>query len=216
MKKDNGISDAFNKGIKKSSGEIITILNSDDFYTDDFVFEKVIEAFTIKSVLFTHGNIFFYDPIYGSSERKPLLCSITEALPYNHPTMFFRREVYEKYGLYDTEYKYAMDFEYICRLTKKLEYLDKYSTYLDGGALVQMGSGGASWENELKSIDETKRALKKYDLWNFGARKNHSLRVLRTKLKTFLSNIGLNGIVKKWAKKKMEELINIIESEYYR
>jgi len=202
--KDNGISDAFNKGINSSSGEIVTILNSDDFYTGNYVLDKVIDAFANKNILFTHGNIFFYDPYYGSNVRKPLLCHITEALPYNHPTMFFRREVYEKYGLYDIEYKYAMDFEYICRLTKKIENLDKYSAYLDGGALVQMESGGASWENELKSIDETKKALKKYDLWNFNARKNYNLRVLRTKLKVYLSKIGLSGIVKKWRKMKWE------------
>jgi len=93
---DKGISDAFNKGIDHSSGEIITILNSDDFYTDEFVFEKVIKVLSEKDILFTHGNIFFNDPVYGSNIRKPLMCPVTQAMPFNHPTMFFRKEIYKQ------------------------------------------------------------------------------------------------------------------------
>ncbi|MGB5896282.1 MAG: hypothetical protein WBG58_19055, partial [Ignavibacteriaceae bacterium] len=74
--------------------------------------------------------------------------------------------------------------------------------YLKGEPLVTMAAGGASWSNELDSIEETRKALKKYNYWNFNARKNYKLRVLRTKLKIFLSIIGLRGIIKKWRKKK--------------
>ncbi len=70
--------------------------------------------------------------------------------------------------------------------------------------MVTMAAGGASWENELDSIEETRKALKKYGFWNFDAMKNYILRKLRTKIKIFFSKIGLNGIVKKWRKKKWE------------
>ena len=76
--------------------------------------------------------------------------------------------------------------------------------YLNGEPLVTMAGGGASWKNELDSIEETKRALKQYDFWNFDAGKNYILRILRTKLKIFLSKIGLNGIIKKWRRRKWE------------
>lgn len=200
--KDNGISHAFNKGITHSSGEIITILNSDDAYMSDFVFEKVIEVFKEKDILFTHGNIFFQDPVHGSNLRRPLMCSVFKAMPFNHPTMFLKKKVYEKNRGYDTTYKYAMDFEFVCRLTSKLGHLNKFGYYIDGDALVRMKSGGASWQNELKSIDETKRALKKYNLWNYSSKWNFFLRKLRTNLKRGLTVMGGEKIVHKWREKK--------------
>ena len=202
--KDNGISDAFNKGIEVSNGEIIGILNSDDKYFNDNVLERVISAFDDEKILFVHGNVLFNDPVYGSSIRKPLLCPITYALPFNHPTMFFRKEVYQEFGVFDTGYNYAMDFEFICRLTKMIDNFQNKGIYLNGEPLVTMAAGGASWTNELDSIEETRKALSKYNYWNFDARKNYKLRVLRTKLKIFLSKIGLNGIVIKWRKRKWE------------
>jgi len=202
--KDKGIAEAFNKGIEASSGEIIGILNSDDEYFNDNVLERVINAFDDEKILFVHGDVLFNDPMYGSNIRKPILCPVTYALPFNHPTMFFRKEVYQEFGVFDTDYNFAMDFEFICRLIKQVDDFYNKGIYLKGEPLVTMAAGGASWENELDSIDETKRALKKYNYWNFDARKNYILRKLRTKLKISLSKIGLNGIVKKWRKRKWE------------
>jgi len=200
--KDKGIAEAFNKGIEASSGEIIGILNSDDYYCDENVLEKIADAFTKKNVLYSHGNIYFYDPIYGSNVRKPLMCPITQALPFNHPTMFFRKEVYKEYGRFDTGYNYAMDFEFICRLIKQVDDFFNKGIYIEGKPMVTMAAGGVSWENELDSIEETRKALKKYGFWNFDARINYILRKLRTKIKIFFSKIGLNGIIKKWRKIK--------------
>ena len=202
--KDKGIAEAFNKGIKASRGEIIGILNSDDKYFNDNVFERVINAFDDEKSLFMHGDVLFNDPMYGSNIRKPLLCPVTYALPFNHPTMFFRKEVYKEYGSFDTGYNYAMDFEFICRLEKQIDDFYNKGIYLKGEPLVTMAAGGASWKNELDSIDETRKALKKYDYWNFNARKNYILRVLRTKLKILLSNNGLNRIIVHWRKRKWE------------
>jgi glycosyltransferase involved in cell wall biosynthesis len=202
--KDKGIAEAFNKGIEASSGEIIAILNSDDQYYGESVLEKVTNCFKDKNVLFVHGKIYFEDPLYGSNIRKPLMCPITQALPFNHPTMFFRKEVYQEFGVFDTGYKFAMDFEIICHLIKQVDDFYNKGIYLRGEPLVTMAAGGASWENELDSIEETRKALKKYDFWNFDARKNYKLRVLRTKLKIILSQIGLNGLIKKWRKRKWE------------
>jgi glycosyltransferase len=202
--KDYGIADAFNKGIKASNGEIIGILNSDDEYFNDNVLERVINTFDDEKILFVHGDVLFNDAVYGSNVRKPLLRPVTYALPFNHPTMFFRKEVYKEFGVFDTGYNYAMDFEFICRLIKQVDDFYNKGIYLKGEPLVTMAAGGASWKNELDSIEETRKALKKYDYWNFDAKKNYILRKLRTKLKIFISKIGLNGIVKKWRKRKWE------------
>ncbi len=80
-------------------------------------------------------------------------------------------------------YKFAMDFEFICRLNKSIIDFNSRGFYLDGEPLVKMIAGGASWKNELETIEETKKALKKYDYWNFDAKKNYFLRKLRTKIK---------------------------------
>jgi len=203
--KDEGISDAFNKGIKAANGEVIGILNSDDRYYDEYALEKVANCFKDKNILFVHGNIYFDDPDYGSNIRKPLLCPVTKAMPYNHPTMFFKKAVYTKHGYFDTNYKYAMDFEFISRLKKSIIDLNSRGFYLDDEPLVKMVAGGTSWKNELATIEETRKALKKYNYWNFGAKKNYFLRKLRTKIKSWLSLIKMEGVVVRWRKRKWEK-----------
>jgi glycosyltransferase involved in cell wall biosynthesis len=200
--KDNGISDAFNKGIKAAVGEIIGILNSDDAYYNDKVFEKVVNIFNDDEILFIHGDVYFEDPVYGSNIRKPLLCPVTTAMPYNHPTMFLRKEIYEKFGLFDLSFKYAMDYEFIIRLEKAFPEFKTKGKYFSDFPVAKMYSGGASWENELQSIEETKRALNKYSLWNSSARKNYLLRIIRTRLKKYLSLLNLYGLIKYWRNKK--------------
>lgn len=202
--RDNGISDAFNKGIEASRGEIIGILNSDDKYFDFEVLERVKNAFDDEKILFVHGDVLFNDPIYGSNIRKPLLCPVTYALPFNHPTMFFRKEVYKEFGVFNTDYKFAMDFEFICRLIKQIDDFYSKGVYLKGEPLITMAGGGASWTNELDSIEETRKALKKYDYWNFVARKNYTLRKLRTNIKSWLSVINMGSVVTKWRKRKWD------------
>lgn len=200
--KDKGIAEAFNKGIEASSGEIIAILNSDDQYCDESVLEKVTNCFKDKNVLFVHGNIYFEDQLYGSNIRKPLLCPITKAMPYNHPTMFFRKEVYTQHGIFNTAYKFAMDFEFICRLSKSIIDFNSRGYYIDGEPLVKMVAGGASWKNEIKTIKETRKALIHYGYWNLNARNNYILKIFRTRLKSLLSLLGFNAVIKKWRAKK--------------
>jgi glycosyltransferase involved in cell wall biosynthesis len=200
--KDSGISEAFNKGINLAKGNIIGILNSDDYLYSDDVLNKVVDAFNDEELLFVHGNIYFDDPVYGSNIRKPLLCSISKAMPYNHPTMFFKKEVYTQYGIFDTDYKFAMDFEFICRLSDSINDFEQKGFYLKGKPLVGVLAGGASWKNELNAIEESKMALKKYDYWNFDARKNYLLRKLRTKLKAGLSFIGMEKVITFWRRIK--------------
>ncbi len=130
--KDNGIAEAFNKGIKTSSGDLITILNSDDYFYSNDVFEKVIRIFSDENILFTHGNVLFIDEKYGTNIRRPLLCSITKAFPYNHPGMFIRKKIYDDYGLFDESFKYAMDYEFICRLNKNIPEFQKKGFYIQG------------------------------------------------------------------------------------
>ena len=200
--KDKGISDAFNKGIKAATGEVIAILNSDDAYYNNQIFEEVANIFNDPEILFIHGDIYFDDQIYGSNIRRPLLCPVTTAMPYNHPTMFLRKEVHEKFGLFDLSYKYAMDYELIVRLEKTFPEFITKGKYFSKHPIAKMYAGGASWKNEMQSIEETKKVLKKYGLWNFSAKKNYLYRVFRTLLKKNISLLNLNRIIKYWRNKK--------------
>ena len=164
--KDNGISDAFNKGINAASGDIIGILNSDDYYYSDNVFEQVANALKKSQQLFFHGDILFIDPKYGSYLRKPYNLDTFKTMPLNHPTMFIKKEVYSRIGLYDISYRYSMDFEFYCRLKNSYPDLKNRIYYFDKNPVVVMSAGGESWTNEIRSILEVKSAVKKHDLIN--------------------------------------------------
>lgn len=203
--KDEGIADAFNKGIKRAEGDLIAILNSDDSYFYFNLFKDVVKIFSEKDVLFVHGDILFKDRKFGTNVRRPLMCDLTVAMPFNHPTMFFRKEVYDKIGLFDKSFRYSMDFEFVCRLSKQYD-LKKAGYYFDVNPMVIMKAGGASWNNEIDSIQETKRALKINDLWNFKASFNYTMRILRTYLKKMFDILGLNLVIKLWRNFKWQKL----------
>jgi glycosyltransferase involved in cell wall biosynthesis len=199
--KDEGIADAFNKGIKRATGDLIAILNSDDSYFYFNLFKDVVKIFSEKDVLFVHGDILFKDRKFGTNLRRPLMCDIKIAMPFNHPTMFFRKEIYNNIGLFDNSFRYSMDFEFICRLSKNYD-LKKVGYYFNINPMVIMKAGGASWKNEINSIKETKFALKKHELWNIKALYFFSSRIFRTKLKFILDKLGFLFLVRFWRKLK--------------
>lgn len=200
--KDEGIADAFNKGILNAVGNIITILNSDDHYYDGNVFNDVIEKFLDEKIFFVHGDIYARDPIYGSVIKYPYMSKVETGMPYNHPTMFFRKEVYETIGLFDISFKYAMDFELICRFENKFGNLNKKGYYLKSRPLVVMEYGGTSWKNAEASLKETEKALKKNKLWSWKAFIMLKYRILKTKTKQMLVKFGLEKAVKTFREKK--------------
>jgi glycosyltransferase involved in cell wall biosynthesis len=199
--KDEGIADAFNKGIKRATGDLIAILNSDDSYFYFNLFKDVVKIFSEKDVLFVHGDILFKDRKFGTNVRRPLMCDLIVAMPFNHPTMFFRKEVYDNIGLFDKSFRYSMDFEFVCRLSKQYD-LKKIGFYFDVNPMVIMKAGGASWKNEINSIKETKLALKKHGLWNIKALYFYLSRIFRTKLKFILDKLGFLFLVRFWRKLK--------------
>lgn len=202
--KDEGIADAFNKGIKASNGNIISIINSDDFYYDENVFNRVLDEFNDPEIQFVHGDIYFFDEKYGSNIRRPLPANMMKGLLYNHPTLFVRRSFYEKAGLFDTSYKFSMDFEFYCRIARDYDP-ENISSYISDQPLVQMSSGGASWNYELESIKENRRAMIEYGFWNRKGREFYFVRLMRTRLKKFFNSIGLDFLVRKWRNLKWRD-----------
>ncbi|MCW3079591.1 glycosyltransferase family 2 protein [Segetibacter sp.] len=156
---DNGIYHAMNKGVSIAGGDIIGILNSDDFYSDSQVVEKVVKAFESSGCDAVYGDLEFIDNKQTNKVvRKWIAGSYDKSLFYKgwmppHPTVFIKKEVYEKYGLFNLKFKSSSDYELLLRLMLveniKVQYIPK--------VLVQMRTGGQSNKslgNRLKAHKE--------------------------------------------------------------
>lgn len=141
---DKGIYDAMNKGIRMATGEVVGILNSDDFFTSDNILERV--AAEIGDADAVYGDIHYVDAeatdrcvrYYSSKnfKRSHMRMGFMPA----HPSFYCRRSVYDNFGLYDTSFRIAADFEMLLRLI----YLNRISTRYLGADFVTMRTGGAS------------------------------------------------------------------------
>ena len=124
--KDDGIYDAMNKGIKFSRGDIIGILNADDWYEKNAV-EEVVNVFKKRNVALVHGAMNRWSAsgelisTYGTKEKFDDLYMA----PFNHPTCFFDRTVYETIGLFDRQFETAADYDFMLRF-KQFEYESYY------------------------------------------------------------------------------------------
>lgn len=168
---DNGIYDAMNKGIKMATSDVIGILNSDDFFTDNKVLERVVEAFQKDSLLdAVYGDVHFVNPnnlnkcvrYYSSRIFKKGLMRL--GFMPAHPSFYIRKECFEKFGLYKTDYKIAADFEFLLRTIYKGNIRIKYLP-LD---MVTMRTGGAStsgWISHKRIMKEHLRAFRENGLY---------------------------------------------------
>jgi glycosyltransferase involved in cell wall biosynthesis len=201
--KDIGISDAFNKGIKYSRGQIIGILNSDDIFYDGSILSLVNFALSQPGKLIAHGNIYFEDHVFGSNLRFPLKDKIL-GVGFNHPGMFINKDVYQRTGVYNTEMRYAMDIDFFFRLQKEFPDIEQISSYINYH-MVTMNAGGASWKNEGKALKEVKSSLIRNNLWNLDSRLYYWTRIGRNRIKTLLNFLGLRRIVSIWRNIKWGE-----------
>lgn len=149
---DKGIYDAMNKGIRLATGDVIGILNSDDFFTSDDVVEKIVTAFKNKDINGVYGDICFVKPTdltkvvryYSAKWFNPSLFRFGFMPP--HPSFYAHRECFEKFGLYKTDYKIAADYELLIRYLK----VNQLKTHYLNFCVVTMRTGGDSTRN-LKS-----------------------------------------------------------------
>ncbi|MBI4965386.1 MAG: glycosyltransferase [Desulfomonile tiedjei] len=151
---DDGIYDAMNKGISMTTGEVVGILNSDDFYANNQVISTIAGVFQDNDVDACYGDLVYVDPYKIDSvirywKSRP----VTDRLLYcgwmpPHPTLFVRRDLYEKLGGFRTDLGSAADYELTLRFFLKHRIRAVYIPQL----LVTMRAGGASnatWRNRL-------------------------------------------------------------------
>jgi glycosyltransferase involved in cell wall biosynthesis len=128
--KDKGIYDAMNKGIRAATGDVVGILNSDDFYPHNNILKKVTEEFRIKKVNAIIGDILFVSPnnikkvvrYYSAKRWKP--SKFVKGYMPPHPSFFVYKKFYEQLGVYQIDYKIAADYELLIRFlaTNQLSY----------------------------------------------------------------------------------------------
>lgn len=120
--KDKGLYDATNKGIREATGEVVGILNSDDFFTSPDVLEEVAKAFEEDETLdAVYGDIHFVHPedltkcvrYYSSRVFRCWLMRL--GFMPAHPSFYVRRSCYQRLGLYKTDYRICADFELLLR-----------------------------------------------------------------------------------------------------
>ena len=166
---DRGMYDGLNKGIKLATGEIIGLLHADDFYPSNDILEKVIDAFKETDVEACYGDLVYVDSMdtekvvrYWRSDDYDPQKFFNGWMP-PHPTLFLRRSVYEKYGIFNLELGSAADYELMLRFLLKYKIKTVYIPEI----LVHMRTGGisnASVRNRLKANRMDRKAWEVNDL----------------------------------------------------
>lgn len=141
---DQGIYDAMNKGIERATGDIVGILNSDDYFPDNHIVSMIVGEFdgTVDAV---YGDVVFISPsnpqkivrYYSSKIFRP--SRMVMGLSPAHPSFYVKREFYERYGKYNISYQIASDFDMFVRLFSspmRYRYIKK--------VFVKMRTGGIS------------------------------------------------------------------------
>lgn len=147
--KDTGLYDAMNKGIKMATGDVIGLLNSDDILASSHVLETIAKTFAKTECDGTYANLIFMDEETMSKPRriwKSPKGKIERGWHPAHPTLYLKREVYEKIGNFHTKFRICADYDFMLRLLKdkeiKLAYINEYLVYMRTGGTSTNGLKG--------------------------------------------------------------------------
>ena len=163
---DRGLYDAMNKGIQLATGDIIGVLNSDDFYTSQTVLSRVVAEFENKSLDAVYGDVHFvkadnlnkFVRYYSSRIFKPVLMKY--GFMPAHPSFYCRKYCFFKYGLYKIDYKICADFDlllryiYVNKISIKYIPLDMVTMRLGGVSTNGIGSHIRIMKEHLRSFRE--------------------------------------------------------------
>lgn len=152
--KDKGISDAFNKGIAHATGDIVGIINADDWY-EPKSFERVARQMGDADISF--GDVQFWKNEQKEFIQKGNFDLLSKEITIIHPTVFVKRKAYETYGGFDLKYRCAMDYDLLLKLKVnqcRFEYLPF--------TIANMRWGGLSDSSWITGCRETMEIKNKY------------------------------------------------------
>jgi glycosyltransferase len=177
--RDEGIYYAMNKGLKRYTGDVISILNSDDVYFENNVLDVVANEFNNSDIDVLYGHILFFDyrdksriiRVWRTGPIKTILIWLGWIMP--HPAVFVKRKVYEDIGYFDTLYKNSADYDFLLRIMKS----KKYKINFCDDFFVKMRNGGTSDLKFFAKIKEWwvlikifRKNYKIYPIWFFVTR----------------------------------------------
>lgn len=186
--KDKGLYDAMNKGIARASGDIIGILNSDDFYADSDVMSRIAEG--CRNVEAVYGNLDFVDASdtskvvrqWRGSQHRP--GAFLKGWHPAHPTFYTRRKCYERLGGFDISFDVSADFELMLRFLEANRISNRYIPH----TFVKMRMGGESTGSIGKIIQGNKNVLRAFRKNGFKVPPFYLLRRLAPKALNLIKN----------------------------
>jgi len=166
---DKGLYDAMNKGIKLATGDVIGLINSDDLFFDDYALEKVMKVFEDNPKLDSVYADLYY--VSQSNTDKIVRKWVTGKQRFfnlgwhpAHPTLYLKKEVYEKFGLFNLDFKLAADFELMLRFFDK----HKISSIYIPEPFVKMRLGGETNRSFVNIYKQNLECIKAFAINDIG------------------------------------------------
>ncbi len=180
---DQGISDAFNKGLREASGIGVAYLNAGDQLIQSEYY--VLAEAALSKTPFVYADLIFDDPTAGPIKMKARenFDCLGKGMPFPHPTLVVRREEMMKLGGFSLSYRIAMDFEFTLRLLASAprgQYLPVTAVRMDGR--------GVSSSRESEALLECRRALTEAGLFTGKNRQSYYGRWARYQARRFLGS----------------------------
>lgn len=185
---DHGIYDAMNKGIAMSKGDIVGILNSDDFYADDSVLSEIVR--NIADVDAVYGDLEFIDVCdtsrvvrqwHGSQYKRG---AFQRGWHPAHPTFYARKKWFDTLGAFDTSFKVSADFELMLRFFERGRITSRYIPM----TFVKMRMGGESTGSIKRIIEGNRNVLRAFKKNNMTVSPLYPVRRLLPKACNMLKN----------------------------
>lgn len=186
--KDKGLYDAMNKGISRATGNVVGILNSDDYYADREVLGKIAD--NIRDVDAVYGNLDFVDcndtskvvRQWVGSQYKP--GAFKKGWHPAHPTFYARKECYDRLGGFDISFDVSADFELMLRFLEGGKLSSRYVPH----TFVKMRMGGESTGSISKIIEGNKNVLRAFRKNGFKVPRFYLIRRLAPKALNMVKN----------------------------
>jgi glycosyltransferase involved in cell wall biosynthesis len=188
--KDNGLYNAMNKGIKLATGDIVGIINSDDFYSSEKIFSIVNDIFSSNSdIQGIYGDLEYVSRkdknkvvrYWKAGEVKENKLKNGWIMP--HPTVFLRKEVYDSFDkTFREDLSLAADYEFLFRLTK----IKKINFFYINKVLVRMREGGLSSSSLSQRVKGWKQLRKSWKLNGFSVPKLFIIKRVLRKISQFI------------------------------
>lgn len=160
---DNGVYDAFNKGLRRATGEVVAFLNCGDTYTSPTVVSKIAAELSTHGAQAAFADVLIVDAddqtrvMRRYSSRRFAPNRMAFGLMPAHPTLFLRREIYQSVGEFDTQFRIAGDFEFCLRAfalrDTRFRYIPEVLVHMPRGGLSNSG-----WRSKWEITREMQRA----------------------------------------------------------